>query len=87
MIRDNRPAGTRCTCSSSRRREDYPDVTALAEGDPKLLAHMVEIARVAASQAGADRLPPRCSTRASAPARPSSTSTRTSWRSALGAAR
>ena len=35
------------------KTQDYPDVTALAEGDPKLLAHVVEIARVAASQAGA----------------------------------
>jgi histidine triad (HIT) family protein len=35
------------------KTQDYPDVTALAEGDPKLLAHMVETARIAAAQAGA----------------------------------
>lgn len=32
---------------------EYPDVAALAEGDPKLLAHLVEVARLAAAQAGA----------------------------------
>lgn len=35
------------------RTEEYPDVVALAAGDPRLLAHMVEVAKVAASQAGA----------------------------------
>jgi histidine triad (HIT) family protein len=32
---------------------EYADVTSLAEGDPRLLAHLVEVAKVAASQAGA----------------------------------
>lgn len=35
------------------KTQDYADVTALAAADPKLLAHMVEVARLAASQAGA----------------------------------
>jgi histidine triad (HIT) family protein len=36
------------------KTEAYADVTELAAGDPKLLAHLVEVARLAASQAGAD---------------------------------
>lgn len=32
---------------------EYPDVAALADRDPKLLAHMVDVAKVAANQAGA----------------------------------
>lgn len=32
---------------------EHPDVVALAERDPALLAHMIEVARLAASQAGA----------------------------------
>jgi histidine triad (HIT) family protein len=32
----------------------YRDVAELAEGDPKLLAHMVEVARTVATQAGYD---------------------------------
>jgi histidine triad (HIT) family protein len=35
------------------KTQEYPDVASLAEGDPGLLAHVVETARVAASQAGA----------------------------------
>ena len=35
------------------KTEEYADVTALADGDPKLLAHMVDVAKVAANQAGA----------------------------------
>jgi histidine triad (HIT) family protein len=35
------------------KTDAYPDVVALAAGDPKLLAHMVEVAKVAAGQAGA----------------------------------
>jgi histidine triad (HIT) family protein len=35
------------------KTDEYPDVVALAAGDPKLLAHMVEVARLAANQAGA----------------------------------
>jgi histidine triad (HIT) family protein len=35
------------------KTDAYPDVVALADGDPKLLAHMVEVARIAAVQAGA----------------------------------
>jgi histidine triad (HIT) family protein len=35
------------------KTQEYPDVTAVAEHDPQLLAHMVETARVAANQAGA----------------------------------
>ena len=34
------------------RTEAYADVAALAEGDPALLAHLVEVARTAASEAG-----------------------------------
>jgi len=34
------------------KTEAYADVTALAAGDPKLLAHMVDVAKVAANQAG-----------------------------------
>ena len=32
---------------------EYADVSALAAADPKLLAHMVDVAKVAATQAGA----------------------------------
>jgi histidine triad (HIT) family protein len=35
------------------KTDGYRDVTELAEGDPKLLAEMVRVARVAAEQAGA----------------------------------
>jgi histidine triad (HIT) family protein len=35
------------------KTDEYPDVTAVAEADPTLLAHMVDAARVAANQAGA----------------------------------
>jgi histidine triad (HIT) family protein len=35
------------------KTEEYADVTALADGDPKLLAHMVDVAKVAANRAGA----------------------------------
>lgn len=34
------------------KTEAYADVVALAEGDPRLLAHLVEVARLAAAQAG-----------------------------------
>ena len=34
------------------KSDEYRDVTELADGDPKLLASMVEVARVAAAQAG-----------------------------------
>ena len=34
------------------KTDEYRDVTELADGDPKLLAHMVEVATVAAAQAG-----------------------------------
>ena len=35
------------------KTDEHPDVVALAEHDPRLLAEMVEVARVAATQAGA----------------------------------
>lgn len=35
------------------KTDQYADVAALAAGDPRLLAHLVEVARLAASQAGA----------------------------------
>jgi histidine triad (HIT) family protein len=35
------------------KTDEYPDVVSLADGDPRLLAHMVEVARIAADQAGA----------------------------------
>ncbi|MFD1722173.1 HIT domain-containing protein [Amnibacterium endophyticum] len=35
------------------KTQAYPDVVALAADDPKLLAHMVEVARLAAAQQGA----------------------------------
>lgn len=35
------------------KTEEYADVTAVAAHDPKLLAHIVEVARLAADQAGA----------------------------------
>jgi histidine triad (HIT) family protein len=35
------------------RTAEYADVTELAEGDPTLLANMIAVAKVAASQAGA----------------------------------
>ncbi|HEV7623599.1 MAG TPA: HIT domain-containing protein [Amnibacterium sp.] len=34
------------------KTDEYRDVTELAAGDPRLLAHMVEVARTAAAQAG-----------------------------------
>ena len=34
------------------KTDEYRDVTELAAGDPGLLAHLVEVARLAASQAG-----------------------------------
>ena len=36
------------------KTDAYRDVAELAEGDPKLLAHMVEVARTVATQAGYD---------------------------------
>ncbi|MGN6743692.1 MAG: HIT domain-containing protein [Amnibacterium sp.] len=36
------------------KTDEYHDVTELAAGDPKLLAHLVEVAKVAAEQAGQD---------------------------------
>src|SRR5579875_2558331 len=36
------------------RTDAYRDVTELAAGDPRLLAHLVEVARTAAAQAGLD---------------------------------
>lgn len=36
------------------KTDEYRDVTELAEGDPKLLAHIVEVARTVATQAGYD---------------------------------
>jgi histidine triad (HIT) family protein len=36
------------------KTDAYRDVTELAEGDPKLLAHMVQVARTVATQAGYD---------------------------------
>ncbi|WP_375387854.1 HIT domain-containing protein [uncultured Amnibacterium sp.] len=35
------------------KTDEFSDVVALAAGDPRLLAHMVEVARVAATRAGA----------------------------------
>jgi histidine triad (HIT) family protein len=36
------------------KTDEYRDVTELAAGDPKLLAHLVEVAKAAAEQAGID---------------------------------
>jgi histidine triad (HIT) family protein len=36
------------------KTDEYRDVTELAVGDPKLLAHMVEVAKTVAAQAGQD---------------------------------